>query len=301
MTLLSRKLSTLGMVALAAGLFVTGFNCQAEPPVLASAKEVTAKLNPPALNVPHVAAGKLPRMDGDPADPAWKSAALIDGLSLSLSAENLKQKALPTQVRLLWSEDYLYIRYSCEATEPAYTPEKGRDAMLYKGDAVEVFLDAKGDGRQYFELQANVNNDLFDQQIFVTGEKLLYTPEGRLSDELMARDWWGILEWTMPGLKTAASPTMLYENIGKDVRGWTVDFAIPASAALQHVGLQKYQPMTLRAHLIRYAYPADPQHPNAPRKLLAMNWAPVVFGCPHVSAAAMGYLKLLPAETKADK
>jgi hypothetical protein len=29
-----------------------------------------------------------------------------------------------------------------------------------------------------------------------------------------------------------------------------------------------------------------------PRKLLAMNWAPVDYGCPHISRAAMGTIRL---------
>lgn len=286
-----RGLSHKALAGIVLALLFWGSSCTwAENP----APAVAPKLNPPHLNVPHVAPGKLPKMDADPNDPAWENAAVVDGMTPSLNPENSQRTPIPTQVRVLWSEKYLYVRFYCQAEEPVYTPEKGRDALLYRGDAVEVFLDPKGDGRQYFEFQANANNDLFDQAIFVTAEKPDYTPEGRLTDEQMAKEWWGILSWNLPNLKSAASSKV----IAKFHKGWTVDMAIPAAVTLQRLGQGQFQPMTLRAHLMRYAYPAALVKPNGERSLFAMNWAPVVFGCPHVSAAAMGYLNLLPPEKK---
>jgi len=53
--------------------------------------------------------------------------------------------------------------------------------------------------------------------------------------------------------------------------------------------------MTLRAHLLRYRWTkpfstaVDPE-----RRLIAMSWAPVLHGCPHISPGAMGVLKLVP-------
>jgi len=53
--------------------------------------------------------------------------------------------------------------------------------------------------------------------------------------------------------------------------------------------------MTLRAHLLRYRWTkpfstaVDPE-----RRLIAMSWAPVLHGCPHISPGAMGVLKLEP-------
>ncbi len=43
---------------------------------------------------------------------------------------------------------------------------------------------------------------------------------------------------------------------------------------------------------MRYEYP-KPADENAKRKLIAMNWAPVMYGQPHISPGAMGYVTLV--------
>jgi hypothetical protein len=235
----------------------------------------------PVLEVPF--AVQKPRMDASSGDSAWKTGAVIPSLSYSIGVESGGRPPLPTRVLALWDEAHLYLRFVC--TDPEiYVPFAGtqRDQPLYKADVVEVFLDVKGDGRQYYELQANAKNQVFDQNIVLTAEprsnELL-----RLADEIVGRDFWPDLGWTMDGLQTAASQTP---------DSWTVDFAIPASVVMRRLGTDKFSPMNLRANLLRYEYPRPATGDK--RSLHAQNWAPVQIGCPHISPQAMGFLKLLP-------
>ena len=237
----------------------------------------------PHLSVPPVSV--QPKMTADPADEAWERAAVIPALSVSLEPVTAGQAPLPTQVKLLWKSDTLYIRFVCVATE-VYSPYTRHDDPLYKGDVAEVFLDAIGDGRQWIELEVSPQNVVFDQLATLTSEPHS-TPDLVLDSEVIDRDWWPDLSWSLEGIRTAAS----IQHQNGQVCGWTVDIALPAKVILRRLGESRFRPMTLRANFLRYDYPATGQARN-PRGFLAMNWAPVLNGRPHISPRAMGYLTL---------
>jgi hypothetical protein len=66
-------------------------------------------------------------------------------------------------------------------------------------------------------------------------------------------------------------------------------------------GKTEYSPGTLRINFLRYDWKLDPKDPDGKRELTAMNWSPVLYGCPHVSPKAMGYLKLVGTENRTEK
>ncbi|MFZ9888797.1 MAG: carbohydrate-binding family 9-like protein [Myxococcota bacterium] len=66
-----------------------------------------------------------------------------------------------TWVRALWDDENLYVAFECEDSD-VHTPYTERDDPLYESEAVEVFLDADGDGDEYVELQAAPNDVHFD-------------------------------------------------------------------------------------------------------------------------------------------
>jgi len=247
------------------------------------------KGKPPALDVPR--AGVAPRVDANPGDPAWAFAAVIPALSMSLGPDAEGLSPVPTEVRLLWDADCLYVRFLCEDDE-AYSPHDRRDAPHHEGDVVELFLDPVGDGRQYVELQVSPRNQVLDQLIFVTADPACLE-DGRLTDEIALRDWWAHIEWDMPGLRTATG------RLARGADGWIADIAVPAFPLLRRLGLSSFQPMNLRAHVMRYDRPRlssqDAGAQTPARAFIAMNWAPVAYGCPHISPAAMGTLRLVEA------
>lgn len=250
-----------------------------------AADEILNNQPRPVLEVPHTK-GTVPSLTANIADPAWTSSAMTDNFSLALGTPK-GLSPVPTQVQALWDANNLYIRFICKDNE-IYCPFAGRDNTIYRDDAVEVFLDPKGDGKQYFELQVSPKNDVFDQLFLCTGEPT--------SDKQLVLDWvirvqeqWRIPEWNLDGLCTAAN---VIDKGNGDIT-WIVDIAIPAKSTLKRLGMTKFIPMTMRINLVRYEWPSA-KDAKTERALIPMNWAPVLSGNPHTSPAAMGYLKLLP-------
>jgi len=237
----------------------------------------------PKLEVPKTAVA--PRMDADLDDPTWKNAALVDSLSLSVGPDAEGKTPQPTQVRVLWDEKYLYVRFECHDKE-IYAPfaggEAGRDANHYQGDVVEIFLDPVGDAQQYIELQVSPKNGVFDA-LFLLTAKAESEPDGVLKREIIERNSLTFPTWNLDGLRTA---TALWKNGD----GWTADIALPAAPLLKRLGAKTWQPQTIRANFLRY----DPLLTNEKRTLVAMNWSPIMWGRPHRSPQAMGFLELRP-------
>jgi hypothetical protein len=241
----------------------------------------------PRPRVDVLRAAAAPQLAADPADPAWGKAARLVTLAPSLEQPGPLPASLPgTEVRLLWDANFLYVRFLCRDTE-IYTPFHGHDAPLFRGDAVEVFLDPVGDARQWIELQFDADNDTFERLFLCTGTPQA-GPTGRLLDDVIKREVWEFPQWDLPGLRSAAAR---WKEDGKEV-GWIVDVAVPASGLLKRLGKTKFEPMTLRADFLRYEY--GPAAPGGERPLLSLNWSPVLFGGPHRSPMAYGYVTLSP-------
>jgi hypothetical protein len=237
----------------------------------------------PKLEVPRTT--MAPRMDANLDDPAWKNAALIASLSMSVGPDAKGKAPLPTMVKTLWDEKFLYFRFECHDKEihaPFAGGEAGRDANHYQGDVVEIFLDPVGDAQQYIELQVSPKNGVFDA-LFLLTTKAESDLDGVLKREIIERDSWTFPSWNIEGLRTATS---LWEN----GNGWTADIALPAAPLLKRLGLRTWQSQSLRANFLRY----DSLLVDAKRELIAMNWSPIMWGRPHRSPQAMGYLELHP-------
>lgn len=256
--------------------------CANQPAAPVTPATHPAPADRPTLQVP--LAPVPPQVSADPADPAWSGAAAIDHLTLAKGSRPT-DSALPTEIRLLWDRDWLYIRFINTGPEPYAPFGKERDALHFKGDAAEVFIDAVGDGKQWYELQQSPAGGLLDQNTTLTSESLC-DANGRLLPIVFNRNYWPNLSYEIAGVRNAASS----QQHG-DHWVWIADFALPAKSILKRSGLTQYQPMPLRINLIRYHNTA---HLNDPaNRLIAMNWSTVVFGCPHQSPAAMGTITLV--------
>lgn len=249
----------------------------------------TAPVAPVTLLVQVPFATVTPRLDAAANDPAWVKPGTITGLPLQLNVSK-KLAPIPTEVRLLWDAKFLYVRFICEDNE-LYTPVNGRDAPLYNGDVVEVFLDPKGDHRQYFEFEVNPDNSVLDAIHLVTGD-VACDSNNMLTPETF-RDYWSFLSWSAENLRTAACRI---ETKGT-IAGWIADFAIPAQDVLKRTGRQTFQPMNLRANFVRYERRC--LEGAEERQFIPMAWGKSLGGCPHTSPGAMGTLELLapPAPT----
>ena len=244
----------------------------------------------PTISVPYAVV--TPRVNGDMDDLAWSRAASIPALPVMFGLEGRGKHPLPTEVRLLWDEQYLYVRYLC-TDDDIFTSMTGHDQKFFMEDAVELFIDPKGDARQNIEIEINPKGCTTDMMLLYVNPKVPLAPDltWRWPDRTTAL--FLNMAWECDGLRTAAGRLM----DGKRTAGWIIDAAVPAKPLLTRVGRDTFAPMTLRANFLRYDWqPTD--EPNK-RDLVAMNWSPERYGCPHLSPAAHGYVKLVDTRKKA--
>jgi hypothetical protein len=198
----------------------------------------------------------------------------------------VRQDPQSTRVRVLWDPQYLYVSFDCRSNNVFFSGTKSHDDMLFKEDAVEVFIDGFGDGRQYIEVQVNPAGVNFDAMHVVIAPP--ETTHGERFSQAFcdSGNWLSFPEWTMKGLRTAARRTHT---------GWTAELAIPADTIMKRKGSAVFFPTGLRANFVRCDHPAS--GPNGKRELTPQNWSPVLFGCPHISPTRMGRLQLISNTT----
>ena len=100
--------------------------------------------------------GKI-KIDGTLTDAAWGSANVIEWLTTD-TGEKPRQ---PTEVRLLWNSESLYVGFLCYDRD-IWGTIRERDGNIYDEEVVEVFLDPDCDLRTYIELEVSPHNTLFD-------------------------------------------------------------------------------------------------------------------------------------------
>lgn len=109
----------------------------------------------PQMIIPWVA-GSI-RTDGRLDDPLWRRAkrlSLVDN-------QTAKRPGQRTAIWAIRNDTFIYIGFDCEDREIVATLT-GRDDNLWKEDAVEIFLDPAGDGREYLEIEVNPLGTLYD-------------------------------------------------------------------------------------------------------------------------------------------
>lgn len=125
---------------------------------------------------------------------------------------NLKPiPSFTTKAKLLWNKDYLYIGAYLEETDLWATLTQ-RDAVIFHDNDFEVFIDPDGDSHDYYELEVNALNTVWDL--------LLIKP-------YRDRNQVAFNSWDIKGLKTAVHlQGSLNDSSDKD-EYWSVEIAIP--------------------------------------------------------------------------
>jgi len=237
--------------------------------------------NPPAIEVP--LALVKPSLAADPADPAWKRAAVLPAFTRSAQdPEFAGPLPIPrTVVRLLWSPEALYVRFEAEDKD-IQTPFTARDAAHYQGDVAEVFLDPAGAQRVWYEFAVTPRNGIADILHLCTAAVPHSGPDGVLDPNILAHETWDFPEWTCRDLKTAARLVP---------GGWIAEMAIPPQV-LRSTPYAAFAPGPLRANFLRY----DVTGMGDSQQRTLLCWSQVVFGRPHRSPARMGTLQLVGAK-----
>ncbi len=261
--------------------------------LIAAALSAAASLNaasPAWLEVPFCETP--PVMDGAVDGPEWAKAAVIPSLMPSVGRSADKLAKIPTEIRLQWDAAFLYISYKCVDDE-IFSTKTERDDTLCKEDVCEVFIDQLGDSMQYIEVQVSPNNVVFDKMAVLSAPPVS-GPDLKLDAKFRETSLWEFTEWTMDGLKTASGRIV---KDGKTI-GWTVEMAIPAKHLMKRRGAAALAPCEMRMNLCRYDWQPFPD--GKPGRDEAFSyWTPTANGCPHISPAAMGWVRLVKPEAAA--
>jgi len=148
-------------------------------------------------------------IDGSDTDASWNK---VDWSDPFIDIEGIKKPTYNTQVKMLWDDTYFYILAKIE--EPhVWGDITDRDAIIFHNNDFEVFVDPDGDTHNYYELEINAINTLWD--LFIT--KPYREKNVALND------------WTATGLKSAIKIDGTLNNPNDKDTGWVVEMAIPWS------------------------------------------------------------------------
>ena len=100
-------------------------------------------------------------VDGKLGEPAWKSAPVITSF---VTARKDAPVTNQTEVRLLFDDKALYIAFRCAEKNMARIKAvmKDHDSSVWEDDAVEVFLDTKGDRSGFVQFISNAIGTRYD-------------------------------------------------------------------------------------------------------------------------------------------
>jgi hypothetical protein len=154
-------------------------------------------------------AGEALVIDGRLDEPSWRKAASTEPF-VDIEGDVKPLPRYITRARMLWDAEYLYV--GAELSEPdVWATLTQRDAVIYHDNDFEVFIDPDGDTHEYYELELNALNTVWDL--------LLIKP---YRDGGPAVNAWNIL-----GLKTAVAIKGTLNRPGDVDSGWSVEIAIP--------------------------------------------------------------------------
>ncbi|MBN2081101.1 carbohydrate-binding family 9-like protein [bacterium] len=160
-----------------------------------------------------------PAIDGRLDEPAWNGADSTEDF-VDIRGSQWPAPSLRTLAKLCWDDTHLYIAATLEEQHLQASCTE-HDAYIYQFDNdFEVFIDPDGDTHNYFELEMNALNTVWD---------LLLTKPYR--DGGLALDG-----WDFKGLQTAVALAHTLNDPADVDSGWTVEIAIPWRALAEAAG-----------------------------------------------------------------
>lgn len=175
----------------------------------------------PQLEVSQLPKGASVRIDGKLDEAAWKDAASTGPFVNVKSGAPDTNAPVQGSAKLLWDDEWLYVAFDVEDKDVVGDFDKSQaDPHLWTKDCVEIMIDPdpSGDNRDYYEIQINPQNLVFDSQ-FDEYNKPRKEPNGPFGHQ----QWSAKLESAVQVRGTL--------NDGKDEdQGYSVEARIPWSA-----------------------------------------------------------------------
>lgn len=174
---------------------------------------------PPAPPARHYACGRASApvtVDGDIDKAVWQAAAWTEDF-VDIEGDLKPKPQWRTRAKMLWDAENLYIAAQIEEPQVWATLTE-RDSVIFHDNDFEVFLNPSCDTKNYYELELNALNTVWDL--------LLRKPyrEGGTGEN----------SFHFAGLKTAVRVRGSLNNAADIDQGWDVEVAIPWAALTAH-------------------------------------------------------------------
>ncbi|MEK6643204.1 MAG: carbohydrate-binding family 9-like protein [Planctomycetota bacterium] len=155
-------------------------------------------------------------IDGRLDDTAWQHAPWTDAF-VDIRGPSHPKPRYETRAKMLWDEKYLYI--AAHLVEPhVWATLRNRDDIVFHDPDFEIFIDPDGDYRDYYEIEINAHNTIFDLLLVRT-----YRDGGP------AR-----IDWNLNGMHSAVFVDGTLNDPHDKDRGWSIEFALPWTALAEH-------------------------------------------------------------------
>jgi hypothetical protein len=201
------------------------------------------------------------KIDGKLEEPVWKEAPSTGPFVNTMTGA---PSELGTEAKLLWDDKFLYVAFENADTDVWASLNK-RDDKLWTQEAVEMMIDADGNGKGYIELQVAPNGNVFDT----------YLPQYRKYEDSIDPKKKPFSWNSKMNAKVSVDGT-LNKHDDKD-RSWTVELALPLEDVKgldTQASLPKLPPSvgdTWRVNMFRMDVPL-----NKPQEAVA--WSPPLVG-----------------------
>lgn len=192
-------------------LFGVGRSAQAQAPAPAKAADFKHLFTPPLSYVAGYAR-VAPQIDGEVyGDKVWEKVSWTENFS-DIEGDLKPKPRHSTRAKMLWDNNYLYI--AAELEEPHVWANITRhDEVIFYDNDFEVFIDPDNNTHQYFEIELNALNTVFDL--------FLSKPYRNNSGAL--------IPWDAKGMRSAIKVQGTINDGNDQDKGWTVEMAIPFS------------------------------------------------------------------------
>ena len=148
-------------------------------------------------------------IDGRLDETSWIAAPWSDAF-VDIEGDRRPQPRFLTRVKMLWDDEFLYVGADMEEPDLWGTLTE-RDSVIFHDNDFEVFIDPDGDTHEYYELEINALNTVWDL--------MLVRPYRDGGPPLNA--------WDIAGLKTAVHLRGTLNRPADKDSGWSIEIALP--------------------------------------------------------------------------
>jgi hypothetical protein len=151
-------------------------------------------------------------LDGNLRESDWQKAAwTTDFVDIEGAAKPLP--TFQTRVKMLWNDSTLFIAATMQEPQ-IWATQTHHDDIIYKDNDFEIFIDPDNNTHQYFEVEVNALNKIFD----------LYLPKPYRNEGD------ALISWDVPGLRSGVAISGTLNQAQNQDKSWTVELAIPLKA-----------------------------------------------------------------------